>query len=122
MFVGLILSGVVPVVHGLAIYGRQVLEDRMSLSWVAAHGAMYILGAVLCRERQHVHVKTADAEADCRPQVRWPERSCPGAFDIWGSSHQIFHVFVLAAATHLYGMAKAFDHHYSVMGSQCLAG
>jgi predicted membrane channel-forming protein YqfA (hemolysin III family) len=54
-------------------------------------------------------------------QIRWPERSFPGAFDIWGSSHQIFHVFVLLAAmTHLYGMAKAFDYHHTVMGSQCL--
>jgi adiponectin receptor len=27
---------------------------------------------------------------------------------------------VLAAATHFYGMAKAFDHHHQGMGSQCL--
>ncbi|KAM5354491.1 hypothetical protein ACJ41O_001138 [Fusarium nematophilum] len=102
MFIGLGLSGVVPVIHGAFIYGIQGLEDRMSLSWVALHGAMYIFGAVLYA-------------------VRWPERSAPGMFDIWGSSHQIFHMFViLAAATHFYGMAKAFDYHHTVMGSQCL--
>ncbi|POR37724.1 ADIPOR-like receptor IZH2 [Tolypocladium paradoxum] len=103
MFIGLGLSGVIPVIHGVTIYGYQGLQDRMSISWVIAHGAMYIFGAVLYA-------------------VRWPERSFPGAFDIWGSSHQIFHMFVLlAAATHFYGMAKAFDYHHAVMGSQCLA-
>ncbi|RGP70871.1 pho36-regulatory role in lipid and phosphate metabolism [Fusarium longipes] len=102
MFIGLGLSGVVPVIHGAFIYGFKGLEDRMSLSWVILHGAMYIFGAVLYA-------------------VRWPERSAPGAFDIWGSSHQIFHIFViLAAVTHFYGMAKAFDYHHTIMGSQCL--
>lgn len=53
-------------------------------------------------------------------QARWPERSFPGSFDIWGSSHQIFHMFVLlAAATHFYGMAKAFDSHHVLGHAQC---
>jgi len=52
--------------------------------------------------------------------MRWPERVLPGKFDIWGSSHQIFHIFVLlAAAAHLYGMAKAFDFHHTGDGRQC---
>ncbi|KAM0555802.1 hypothetical protein ACHAPJ_006199 [Fusarium lateritium] len=102
MFIGLGTSGVVPVIHGAFIYGLQGLEDRMSLSWVVLHGIMYIFGAVLYA-------------------ARWPERSAPGTFDIWGSSHQIFHIFViLAAVTHFYGMAKAFDYHHTIMGSQCL--
>ena len=104
MFIGLGLSGVIPVIHGAIIYGFQGLEDRMSLKWVVLHGVMYIFGAVLYA-------------------ARWPERSAPGKFDIGGSSHQIFHMFVvLAAATHFYGMAKAFDYHHTVMGSQCLDG
>ncbi|KZZ98843.1 Hly-III-related protein [Moelleriella libera RCEF 2490] len=101
LFIGLGLSGVVPVVHGIVMYGYREVEDRMSLSWSILQGALYIFGAVLYA-------------------VRWPERSFPGSFDIWGSSHQIFHVFVLlAAATHLYGMAKAFDYHHSPIGSKC---
>ncbi|KAK2038252.1 hemolysin III family channel protein [Colletotrichum somersetense] len=102
IFVALGASGVVPVLHGAAVYGRAEMEARMSLSWVVLHGAMYILGAFLYA-------------------FRWPERSSPGTFDIWGSSHQIFHFFVVAAAaTHLYGMAKAFDYHHSARGSLCL--
>jgi adiponectin receptor len=55
-----------------------------------------------------------------RTQVRFPERKYPGTFDIWGSSHQIFHIFVLlAAASHLYGMTKAFDFHHSILQAQC---
>ncbi|KAL7810823.1 putative hemolysin-III channel protein Izh2 [Trichoderma gracile] len=102
MFVSLGLSGIIPVCHGLLKFGYQTLEDRMSLSWVVLHGLMYISGAILYA-------------------ARWPERSYPGAFDIWGHSHQIFHMFVvLAAATHFYGMAKAFDYHHQHKGSLCL--
>ncbi|KOS21828.1 ADIPOR-like receptor [Escovopsis weberi] len=102
MFVCLGVSGVIPVGHGILVDGVQALQDRMSLGWVVLQGVLYIAGAFLYA-------------------VRWPERSFPETFDIWGSSHQIFHVCVLmAAATHLYGMAKAFDHHHTVMASQCL--
>ena len=101
MFAGLGLSGVGPMAIGLVLDGYQKLEDSMSLSWVAAHGALYLFGALLYA-------------------TRFPERRYPGKFDIWGNSHQIFHICVLlAAGTHLYGMAKAFDHHHTVMGAQC---
>ncbi|KAG6000769.1 hypothetical protein E4U21_005022 [Claviceps maximensis] len=101
MFIGLGLSGVVPVIHGVTMYGYSGLEHRMSISWVIAQGGMYIFGAVLYA-------------------VRWPERSSPGSFDIWGSSHQIFHMFVLlAAATHFYGMSKAFDNHHALGHARC---
>ncbi|KAI0854421.1 HlyIII-domain-containing protein [Daldinia vernicosa] len=101
MFVGLGVSGVVPVCHALRIYGYQTLNERMGLNWVLFQGFLYIFGAFLYA-------------------VRWPERSFPRTFDIWGSSHQIFHVLVLlAAASHLTGMIKAFDHHHSIMGGEC---
>lgn len=47
MFIGLGVSGVIPVVQGLFIYGYRTLEDRMSLSLVIIHGVIYIFGAVL---------------------------------------------------------------------------
>ncbi|KAK1831898.1 hemolysin-III related-domain-containing protein [Podospora conica] len=102
MFVGLGLSGVVPILYMLATDSTySELNERMGLNWVILQGAMYIFGAFLYA-------------------ARWPERRWPGAFDIWGSSHQIFHVFVvLAAASHLIGMIKAFDFHHTGLGSQC---
>lgn len=53
-------------------------------------------------------------------QARIPEKLAPGSFDIWGSSHQIFHVLVvMAAGAHLIGLLKAFDYAHS---SRSLAG
>ncbi|PSS05129.1 hemolysin-III related-domain-containing protein [Coniella lustricola] len=101
MFVGLGVSGVVPVLHGLTIYGFSELNERMGLSWVLLQGVLYISGAFLYA-------------------VRWPERTSPKKYDIWGSSHQIFHVLVvLAAASHLYGMTLAFDFHHGALGARC---
>lgn len=124
MFVSLGLSGIIPIGHGLLKFGYQTLEDRMSLSWVVLHGFMYIFGAFLYAVRSFTQPTTTAFIflTHAFTQIRWPERSNPGAFDIWGHSHQIFHMFVvLAAATHFYGMAKAFDHHHEGMGSQCLS-
>jgi adiponectin receptor len=46
-------------------------------------------------------------------QTRFPEVWRPGKFDIWGASHQIFHVLVvLSAAVHLYGIFGAFRWNY----------
>ncbi|TPX12446.1 uncharacterized protein E0L32_006858 [Thyridium curvatum] len=101
MFVALGTSGVVPVVQALLVESFEVLHRRMGLGWVLLQGALYILGAFIYA-------------------IRWPEKLAPGRFDIWGSSHQIFHIFVLlAAAAHLYGQAKAFDYHHSSMGAKC---
>lgn len=47
MFVGLGVSGVVPVCHGLSIYGYQSLNERMGLGWILLEGALYIFGAFL---------------------------------------------------------------------------
>ncbi|RYP81799.1 hypothetical protein DL769_001839 [Monosporascus sp. CRB-8-3] len=47
MFVGLGLSGVVPICHALAIYGYETLEKRIGLNWVLLQGFLYIFGAFL---------------------------------------------------------------------------
>lgn len=47
-------------------------------------------------------------------QTRFPECISPGRFDIYGSSHQIFHIFVvLATVTQLVGILDAFDYNYN---------
>ncbi|KAK7924764.1 hypothetical protein PG985_006818 [Apiospora marii] len=101
MFVGLGVSGVLPICHALTTYGYDGLDQRMGLSWVLLEGFLYIFGAFLYA-------------------VRWPERSFPETFDIWGSSHQLFHILILfAALSHFIGMAKAFDYHHTILGAQC---
>ena len=47
MFVCMGLSAVVPVLHGLNLYGFEEMRGRMALSWVALQGFLYILGAGL---------------------------------------------------------------------------
>jgi adiponectin receptor len=47
MFVGLGLSGVVPILHALSFHGYRELDERMGLSWVILQGALYIFGAFL---------------------------------------------------------------------------
>jgi predicted membrane channel-forming protein YqfA (hemolysin III family) len=41
-----------------------------------------------------------------------PERWFPGKFDIWGQSHQLFHILVLIAAfVSYYGISVLEGHH-----------
>jgi adiponectin receptor len=42
---------------------------------------------------------------------RFPEKWSPGSFDIWGHSHQLFHIFaVVATACHLRSLVTAFGY------------
>ncbi|CAG8019540.1 unnamed protein product, partial [Penicillium nalgiovense] len=42
---------------------------------------------------------------------RFPERLSPGTFDIWGHSHQLWHVFaVLGSAFHVVALLAAYDY------------
>lgn len=95
MFVLMGLSAVFPVLHGTQIYGVAELRQSISLDWVLLQGALYIAGAAIYA-------------------ARVPEKWRPGEYDILGSSHQVFHVLVLAAAVvHLIGLVKAFDYEHS---------
>lgn len=99
MFVAMGLSAIFPVFHGVQVFGVDHLNKTIALPWLVTHGALYIIGAAIYA-------------------FRVPERWAPGKFDIWGSSHQIFHVLILiAAATHLVGLIKAFDYQHSLPGT-----
>nr|POF18490.1 adipor-like receptor spbc12c2.09c [Quercus suber] len=95
VFVAMGLSAVIPIIHGVQRYGAAQMQKQMGLTWIIGQGVLYIVGAALYA-------------------ARIPERWSPGTFDIWGSSHQIFHVLVLlAAAVHLVGLLKAFDYEHT---------
>jgi adiponectin receptor len=94
MFISMGLSAVIPVIHGISIFGFSRLSQTMALPYVLIQGAFYIFGAGLYA-------------------ARFPERMRPGHFDIWGSSHQIFHVCVLiACGVHMVGLVRAFDYRH----------
>ena len=88
MFSAMGLSAVVPVLHGLKMYGRKQLELQMGLSWVVSQGILYILGAAIYAVRQQSR-KIPSIHKLIRKQARIPERWKPGVFDIWGNSHQV---------------------------------
>ncbi|CAM4856985.1 unnamed protein product [Rotaria socialis] len=53
----------------------------------------------------------------CLYAARIPERLAPGLFDIWFQSHQLFHVFVVAAAcVHYYGICVLSNNQKNFFG------
>lgn len=101
MFVVLGLSALIPVIAAVMAKGIETVARDMSLYETSLQGIMYITGAVIYAGRV-------------------PERFFPGTFDIVGSSHQIFHLFVvLAGMTHLAGLLKAFDYRHGVLQGVC---
>lgn len=114
MFVAMGLSAVFPVFHGLSVFGLQQMKSQIGLPWVVLQGLLYILGAAIYAVSEKFSIYSflcINELADDAFQTRMPERLKPGSFDIWGSSHQIFHVLILlAAAAHLVGLLEAFDY------------
>ncbi|CAG8475518.1 6304_t:CDS:2, partial [Cetraspora pellucida] len=83
------LSAVIPLTHAVILYGVTLCFSVISLRWLILTGILYIAGALVYG-------------------TRIPEKWYPGKFDICGSSHQIFHFFVVAAALiHYYGVMQS---------------
>jgi len=102
VFLTLGLSTIVPVLHALALFGLKGANDAFSLVWVCIGGLFYVVGALLYAERV-------------------PECLFPGRFDLVGSSHQIFHVFILLAALSHYGaISEGYRYWHGEMGGVCL--
>ncbi|KAJ2828740.1 hypothetical protein IWW50_001233 [Coemansia erecta] len=102
-FVALGLSGVVPGLHAMALFGWEYTFNAVQLPCMLLMGGTYIAGAVIYG-------------------ARIPERWWPGRFDYWLHSHQIFHVFVVAAAAvHYIGVARALRWTHSVGLDHCPA-
>ncbi|EXJ80870.1 hypothetical protein A1O3_07156 [Capronia epimyces CBS 606.96] len=88
------LSGFAPIVHGLLLYGWADMWVRSGMPYYLLEGLVYGLGAFFF-------------------VTRIPESIWPGSFDIWFSSHQLFHVLVvMASLVHLYGVWVAFGWNY----------
>lgn len=88
------LSGFAPIIHGIHMFGFAQMARQSGLPYYFAEGGLFLIGAITYA-------------------CRFPECIKPGAFDIFGSSHQIFHVLVvIATLVHLIGVLKAFDYNY----------
>lgn len=107
------LGSITFVVHGLLKHGWQLQKLRMSLVWMAWMAFFNIVGAVVYA------VRVSEAKylqsSSLTPYLQIPERWFPYSFDIFGASHQIFHLAVIIAAlTHFAGLLRALEvmHHH----------
>lgn len=92
------LSGFAPIGHGLVLYGWQEMWVRSGMPYWFLEGTAYGVGALFFA-------------------TRMPESLLPEKFDVWGSSHQLFHVcVVIGAAVHLYGVWQAWTWNYQHAG------
>lgn len=110
MFIIFGLSGVLPVLVAVHKYGLLVTSERAGLPWLLLEGIFYISGAVLYAIRvpeRFTHVEEDETSLLLGPHV--------GKFDIWGHSHQIFHVFVVIAAyCHWRGLLACYHYMHQV--------
>ncbi|KAJ3708088.1 hypothetical protein LUZ61_011793 [Rhynchospora tenuis] len=88
LFVGMGFSGIVPAVHATIVNWHEP-QRNLTLAYEAAMALSYLTGTIFY-------------------VTRVPERWKPGAFDLAGHSHQIFHVFVIFGAVAHYGAAVIF--------------
>jgi adiponectin receptor len=100
-FVLTALSGFAPIGHGLYLYGWKGMWERSGMPYWFLEGLVYGLGATFFG-------------------TRFPESRWPGKFDVWGTSHQIFHVLVVGATcAHLWGVWSAYKWNYD-QGRVCI--
>jgi adiponectin receptor len=93
-FVATGLSGLLPIIHAASIYPYAQLNQQAGLGYYLVEGLALIIGVVFYA-------------------TQFPESWVPERFDIWGASHQIFHLFVvLSAAIHVWAILSVFDWIY----------
>lgn len=83
------LSAFAPIIHASRLFPLEQLNKQSGLPYYYAEGGIILLGALIYG-------------------TRFPEKLCPGRFDIRRSSHQNFHVLVvLVTSIHLLGVLNA---------------
>nr|GMD81532.1 heptahelical transmembrane protein 1-like [Ipomoea batatas] len=96
LFLAMGLFGLIPAVHAMVVYWNDPYRN-VTLAYEGAMALFYIVGTMFYVSRI-------------------PERWKPGAFDLAGQSHQIFHVFVILGALAHYGAAHIFLEYRSRLG------
>lgn len=91
MFVSYGLTGLLPILTSFYFFGYEETWARSGLKYMLWEAFFYIFGAALYG-------------------TLFPERFFPGKFDIWGHSHQLFHIMVLfGAVAHLKALLFAYE-------------
>ena len=122
VFISLGMSAVVPVSHALLAYGLERSSKEMGLNYLLGSGGLCDhLSILSCDDRARLTRPPCSYIAGAiNYALRYPERKHPRIFDIFGSSHQIFHFAVLAAAyLHYRSIAAAASWHHDVNIGMC---
>lgn len=90
VFTLLALSALLPFFHSAGLIGWSRARSKIGAVWYVAEGVFLLLGVSLFVSRV-------------------PER--PSSFDIWGHSHQIFHIFaVIGGAFHVAALVVGYNY------------
>lgn len=87
--------------------GNEMVSDRADFLWWWSRS----LRGIFARSLPPLLSPRKRKRSDEQLQFRIPECLGPGKFDIWGSSHQIFHVFIFilcAMYSHVIALMHAF--------------
>ena len=114
-FVVLGSSSFIPLLHGTQLFGLKYMLQYSGMRWYLLELGCYLTGVIFYGVSFPVYcpfplqLTTKDKYSDWQLQTRTPERLVPSRFDIWGSSHQIFHVAILCAIyLHTLALRQAF--------------
>ncbi|KAM5429719.1 hypothetical protein McanMca71_006151 [Microsporum canis] len=100
-FVATGLSAFAPIIHAATIFSYAQLTQQLGVGYYLLEGLMLITGTIFYA-------------------TQFPESWIPEKFDIWGASHQIFHILVvLSSIIHIIGIFTVFDYAYENL--QCSA-
>lgn len=121
-FGSLAIFTMIPVVHGTLRNGWHVQNQQMGVGWVLITLVVDILGAAayalkVCKAQIAKCIMKTIPFAN---KIQIPERWWKQTFDIYGASHQIFHLLVIVAAlTYTKGLLQAFDYVHADDGILC---
>ncbi|PYH40983.1 hemolysin III family protein [Aspergillus saccharolyticus JOP 1030-1] len=94
IFISIGLSAFAPLIHGTILFGFRAMIKQSGIIYYLAEGFILLTGAFIYT-------------------TKIPESIKPGKLDIYGSSHQLFHILVvLATVLHLLGILSSFHYNY----------
>lgn len=112
-FIATGLSGFAPLIHGVKMFGFSQMMKQSGMPYYLIEGGFLLLGALIYVVGHHISHMTEIILTSMVLQTKFPESRYPGKFDIYGSSHQLFHILVVfATVTQLVGILDAFDYNF----------
>jgi adiponectin receptor len=104
-------SFLMPILHGLWLYGLAEQSPRIGLTWIIATALCNGVGVIAYAFKVTLYLADMTLDWTTANVKQFPEAYCPRRFDIFGASHQIMHIMVvLAALAYAKAVVAAFDH------------